>query len=177
MRASLIACVHLESFQQPPCRKGRTRYEGNRLCWRRCVSSWDIATCRSARLHVPQGGHLYQYRCDIAQSHVSPLTARFKNAVNIPNIRKQTLTLTTPSVVSLHSSLSTVNRLQDGRARNRDSILDRTKRISHLRNVQAGSEAPQPPIQCVKVKVTPWHSYGDAEGKRGYSSNPFAPRH
>ena len=28
----------------------------------------------------------------------------------------------------------------------------------------------------VKVKVTPWHAYEGAEGRRGYSSNPLAPR-
>ena len=62
----------------------------------------------------PDGGHRHQYQCEITNSRISPPAARCINAADIPNTRKRSLSLTTPSAVSLHSSLSTVNRLRDG---------------------------------------------------------------
>ena len=102
----------------------------------------------------PDGGHRHQYQCEITNSRISPLTARCKKAVNIPNIRKRTLSLT-PSAASLHSSLSTVNRLRDGRPRNWDLILDRRENISLIRDVQTGSGAYPASYAVCKGKGCP----------------------
>lgn len=103
----------------------------------------------------PDGGRRHQNQCEITNSRISPLTARCKNAVNIPNIRKRTLSLTTPAAVSLHSSLSTVNRLGNGRPINRDLILDRREKTSLIRNVQAGYGAHPASYSACKVKDSP----------------------